>query len=188
LPTIKWVKYAVIVRLVPIFLITMYIVYFESSKSNIELFPNFQLDSVANELLLGINYLKQKLFYSQYKIINHKIFKDQVFILVQFQLFLSGVLTTFTFTLMMEISYASCEPQIQASHFSLLSTCEVLGKLLIQPFISMYADSYGYSNAFILFSALYLVCVFNFAFYKAQPKQPSPASKSKSGSIANKNN
>jgi dipeptide/tripeptide permease len=85
---------------------------------------------------------------------------------------------------MMEISYISCDPEIQASHFSLLSTCEVLGKLLIQPFISMYADSYGYSNAFVLFSLLYFVCVFNFAFYKPI-KRSSP---SKSDSAVDKSN
>ena len=84
-------------------------------------------------------------------------------ILVQIQLFFSGILTTFTFTLMMEISFMSPKT-VQASHFSLIATCEVFGKLLFQPVISFFADTFGYSSAFVLFVGLYLVCIVNFRF------------------------
>jgi hypothetical protein len=93
--------------------------------------------------------------------------EDFLYACVLVQLFFSGLLTTFTFTLMMEISYKAHE-EIQASHFSLLSTCEVFGKLLFQPLISFYTDSYGYKNAFILFCFLYVLSILTFYF-----KRPS---------------
>ncbi|CAF0751929.1 unnamed protein product [Brachionus calyciflorus] len=86
-----------------------------------------------------------------------------IMFLVQFQLFFSGVLTTFTFTLMMEISFMAPK-NIQASHFSLIATCEVFGKLLFQPLISFYTDTFGYTYAFILFVILYSICPINFKF------------------------
>jgi hypothetical protein len=49
MPTIQWLKYTIIVRLVPIFLITMYIIYFESLKTS----GQFDLNSPENEFLLG---------------------------------------------------------------------------------------------------------------------------------------
>lgn len=79
------------------------------------------------------------------------------------QLFFSGFLTTFTFTLMMEISFKAPK-HIQATHFSLLATCEVLGKLLMQPLISAYTDYFGYSSGFFLFSVLYVVALITFQF------------------------
>ena len=78
--------------------------------------------------------------------------------LVLVQLFLSGFLTTICFTLMMQISFMSPK-NIQASHYSLLATFEVFGKLLIQPLISMFTDYYGYSSAFVLFTVLYFLCL-----------------------------
>lgn len=74
------------------------------------------------------------------------------------QLFLSGLLTTITFTLMMEVSLGA-PLQIQASHYSLLATFEVLGKLIFQPIISIFTDFFGYSLAFVLFVILYLLCI-----------------------------
>merc|ERR1712127_160546 len=80
------------------------------------------------------------------------------------QLFFSGALTTTCFTLMMQISYMATE-SIQATHFSLLATCEVFGKLLLQPLVSMFTDHYGYEAAFVLFSFLYFVCYFIYKFH-----------------------
>ena len=78
-------------------------------------------------------------------------------------MFLSGLLTTFTFTTMMEISYLAPK-NIQATHFSLLATCEVFGKLLLQPVVSAFTDRFGYSLAFILFTFLYSSCLLMFKF------------------------
>jgi MFS family permease len=58
----------------------------------------------------------------------------------------------------MEISFYA-PSNIQATHFSFLATLEVLGKLLMQPIISMFTDYYGYSNAFILFCLFYGLCI-----------------------------
>ena len=89
---------------------------------------------------------------------NKKKNKDSVLCLVLVQLFLSGFLTTICFTVMMKISFMSPK-SIQATHFSLLATCEVLGKLLFQPVASSFADYWGYSLAFVLFALLYFICV-----------------------------
>lgn len=65
---------------------------------------------------------------------------------------------------MMQVSFMSAK-NIQATHFSLLATFEVFGKLLIQPLISMYCDYYGYSSAFILFTLLYFSCLIVLKFH-----------------------
>ena len=59
---------------------------------------------------------------------------------------------------MMEVSFLA-DKQIQATHFSLLATCEVLGKLLFQPVVSMFTDTFGYSVAFVLFIVLYVLSI-----------------------------
>jgi hypothetical protein len=59
---------------------------------------------------------------------------------------------------MMQISLKA-PSSIQASHYSLLATFEVLGKLIFQPFISIFTDFFGYSLAFILFIFLYLLSI-----------------------------
>ena len=86
---------------------------------------------------------------------------------------------------MMEISFQSPKT-IQATHFSLLaylkllfhfliefnkilylnfSTFEVFGKLIFQPVVSAFADSYGYKYSFNLFLFCYIVClIFIFPF------------------------
>ncbi len=79
------------------------------------------------------------------------------------QLFISGFLTTLTFTLMMQVSFLSSK-SIQATHFSLLSTCEVLGKLIVQPVVSAYTDQFGYSAGFTLFTGLYILSFLTFQF------------------------
>jgi MFS family permease len=79
------------------------------------------------------------------------------------QLLLSGFLTTLTFTLMMQVSFLAAR-SVQATHFSLLATCEVLGKLLFQPVVSVYTDQFGYSAGFILFTGLYVVSFLIFQF------------------------
>ncbi len=79
------------------------------------------------------------------------------------QLLLSGFLTTLTFTLMMQVSFLAAR-RVQATHFSLLATCEVLGKLLFQPVVSVYTDRLGYSAGFVLFTSLYVVSFLSFQF------------------------
>ena len=85
-------------------------------------------------------------------------FKGSLYLAVVLQLFFSGFLTTITFTLMMEVSFLA-DKQIQATHFSLLATCEVFGKLLFQPLVSAFTDTFGYSSAFILFTFLYILSI-----------------------------
>ena len=68
---------------------------------------------------------------------------------------------------MMEVSYLAPKT-IQATHFSLLATCEVFGKLLFQPVIAAFTENFGYTRAFHLFAFLYLICVL---LIQIQPKK-----------------
>ncbi|XP_052812189.1 major facilitator superfamily domain-containing protein 3-like [Mya arenaria] len=65
----------------------------------------------------------------------------------------SGVVTTTTFTLMMYCSQRS-PSAIQASHYTTMATAEVLGKLTFSVLIGSFADTFGYSLAFLLFVIL----------------------------------
>ncbi|XP_018430694.1 PREDICTED: major facilitator superfamily domain-containing protein 3 isoform X2 [Nanorana parkeri] len=72
---------------------------------------------------------------------------------VVLQHFLAGVLTTATFTLMMHCT-RQARPSLQASHYSLLSSLEVLGKVSFSAVSGLLVDSLGVSVSFSAFIAL----------------------------------
>ncbi|XP_044130058.1 major facilitator superfamily domain-containing protein 3 [Bufo gargarizans] len=69
------------------------------------------------------------------------------------QNFLAGVITTATFTLMM-LCTRQCHKRVQASHYSLLSSLEVLGKVVFSAVSGLLVDSLGVSASFSLFIVL----------------------------------
>lgn len=69
------------------------------------------------------------------------------------QHFLAGVVTTVTFTLMMHCT-RQARPSIQASHYSLLSSLEVLGKVSFSAVSGLLVDSLGVSVSFSVFIVL----------------------------------
>lgn len=69
------------------------------------------------------------------------------------QHFLGGLVTTTTFTLMMRCSQLA-PSALQATHYSLLATLELLGKLLVGALAGALADSLGLRFCFFLFLAL----------------------------------
>ncbi|KAM7075149.1 major facilitator superfamily domain-containing protein 3 [Molossus nigricans] len=69
------------------------------------------------------------------------------------QHFLGGLVTTATFTLMMRCSQLA-PSALQATHYSLLATMELLGKLLLGTLAGALADSLGLHLCFSLFLAL----------------------------------
>ncbi|XP_066121505.1 major facilitator superfamily domain-containing protein 3 [Saccopteryx bilineata] len=69
------------------------------------------------------------------------------------QHFLGGLVTTATFTLMMRCSQLA-PSALQATHYSLLATLELLGKLLLGTLAGALADSLGLGLCFSLFLAL----------------------------------
>ncbi|XP_047641591.1 major facilitator superfamily domain-containing protein 3 isoform X1 [Phacochoerus africanus] len=69
------------------------------------------------------------------------------------QHFLGGLVTTTTFTLMMRCSQLA-PSALQATHYSLLATLELLGKLLVGALAGALADSLGLRFCFSLFLAL----------------------------------
>ena len=64
-----------------------------------------------------------------------------------FQL-LAGMMTTTTFTAMM-VSSKRLAPEIQTFHFTVLSACEVLGKLCMKSSAGTIAECIGYYKFFV---------------------------------------
>ncbi|XP_070176914.1 major facilitator superfamily domain-containing protein 3-like [Littorina saxatilis] len=71
-------------------------------------------------------------------------------------LVVSGAVSTAAFTLMMQCSQRA-SPQCRASHYSLLATAEVLGKLMFSVFVGAITDAVGYTVAFGLFLTLSVI-------------------------------
>jgi len=66
---------------------------------------------------------------------------------------LSGIVTTTTFTLMMQCS-RNAPTSVQATHYTLLATCEVIGKLAFTSVCGWLADFVGYRFLFLIFAVL----------------------------------
>lgn len=65
----------------------------------------------------------------------------------------SGVISTASFTLMMKMS-RECSKESQASHYSLVASLEVAGKLLFASIAGIIVDQYGLLRTFQLFAFL----------------------------------
>lgn len=76
----------------------------------------------------------------------------------------AGAVTTAVFTMMMQISKKAPD-EVQGTHYSMLATCEVLGKLLFAALAGWLIDIFGLQAAFILFTilAIFVVPVIYFA-------------------------
>lgn len=82
-------------------------------------------------------------------------------------LLISGIVTTATFTLMMQCS-KKAPVCIQASHYTTLATLEVVGKLLFSVLLGSITDSIGYEYVFILFLVLSTIIII---FIQKCPKE-----------------
>ncbi|XP_069077254.1 major facilitator superfamily domain-containing protein 3 isoform X1 [Pleurodeles waltl] len=69
------------------------------------------------------------------------------------QHFLAGMITTFTFSIMMQCTQKAAE-NIQATHYSFLATVEVLGKLTFSAVSGGLVDAVGFVPSFFLFLLL----------------------------------
>ncbi|KAM4705573.1 major facilitator superfamily domain-containing protein 3 [Rhinophrynus dorsalis] len=81
------------------------------------------------------------------------ILKVLVLVSLVLQHFLAGVITTLTFSLMMHCT-RQAERGIQASHYSFLSSLEVLGKVFFSSVSGLLVDSLGVTMSFSMFIAL----------------------------------
>nr|KAF6270814.1 major facilitator superfamily domain containing 3 [Myotis myotis] len=81
------------------------------------------------------------------------VLRGAVLLSLCLQHFLGGLVTTATFTLMMCCSQLA-PSALQATHYSLLATLELLGKLLLGTLAGALADSLGLHFCFSLFLAL----------------------------------
>ena len=83
-------------------------------------------------------------------------------------LLISGTVTTATFTLMMQCSQKA-PSTVQATHYTVLATLEVMGKLTFSVLIGPLTDILGYNFVFVVFvlltaSVLLLFQVIPFSF------------------------
>ena len=69
---------------------------------------------------------------------------------------IGGAITTVTFTLMMQCSQGAPD-HIQATHYTALSTLEVMGKLSFMSFIGLATDMLGYFVVFCNFIGISLL-------------------------------
>uniref|UniRef100_A0A5K4F2H2 Major facilitator superfamily domain-containing protein 3 n=1 Tax=Schistosoma mansoni TaxID=6183 RepID=A0A5K4F2H2_SCHMA len=69
-------------------------------------------------------------------------------------LVVSGGITTIIFTLMMHCTCSETSKAYQATHYSILSTAELLGKLLFGTIAAYFTDVFGYGMAYLCFLIL----------------------------------
>lgn len=81
---------------------------------------------------------------------------DVAIVMLLLLLLLSGIITTVTFTFMMQCS-RSAAVDIQATHYTTLATVEVLGKLAFTAACGWFADVFGYRFLFLSFAALSVI-------------------------------
>ncbi|XP_063435561.1 major facilitator superfamily domain-containing protein 3-like [Mytilus trossulus] len=76
-------------------------------------------------------------------------------------LFISGTVTTATFTLMMQCSQRA-PPTVQSTHYTVLATLEVMGKLTFSVILGPITEILGYNFIFVLFIILTLIVLLMF--------------------------
>lgn len=82
-------------------------------------------------------------------------------------LLVSGIVTTATFTLMMQCS-KKAPVHVQASHYTTLATLEVVGKLVFSVALGSITEVIGYEYVYILFLVLTTLVI---AYLKSCPKE-----------------
>ncbi|TNN14316.1 Major facilitator superfamily domain-containing protein isoform 1 [Schistosoma japonicum] len=72
-------------------------------------------------------------------------------------LFVSGAITTIMFTLMMHCTRSETSKEYQATHYCILSSAELLGKLIFGTIAAYFTDVFGYGVAYLCFLLLSLL-------------------------------
>ncbi|XP_033011867.1 major facilitator superfamily domain-containing protein 3 [Lacerta agilis] len=81
------------------------------------------------------------------------VFEVAALLSIFLQHFIAGLVTTLTFSIMMQCAQKAQE-SLQATHYSLLATLEVLGKLVFSSLAGSLVDWLGFVGAFSVFLAL----------------------------------
>lgn len=76
-------------------------------------------------------------------------------------LLISGTVTTALFTLMMQCSQRA-PPTVQATHYTVLATLEVMGKLTFSVLLGPFTEVLGYQFIFVVFIVLTISVLFLF--------------------------
>nr|XP_028591830.1 major facilitator superfamily domain-containing protein 3-like [Podarcis muralis] len=107
----------------------------------------FRLFSLVFQTLLLVAYEDKK-----------PVFEVAAVLSIFLQHFIAGLVTTLTFSIMMQCAQKAQE-NIQATHYSLLATLEVLGKLVFSSLAGIVVDWLGFVGAFSVFLALSSISV-----------------------------
>ncbi|XP_067886061.1 major facilitator superfamily domain-containing protein 3 isoform X1 [Heterodontus francisci] len=86
------------------------------------------------------------------------VMKGAAVLSIILQHFLGGLITTLTFTIMM-LCTQKAEERIQATHYTFLSSFEVLGKLTCSAIAGILVDSIGFPFSFCIFLLLSLLAI-----------------------------
>ncbi|GCB68388.1 major facilitator superfamily domain-containing protein 3 [Scyliorhinus torazame] len=88
------------------------------------------------------------------------IMKGAAVLSIILQHFLSGLITTLTFSIMM-LCTQKAEERIQATHYTLLASFEVLGKLTFSAIAGILVDRIGFISSFCIFILLSCLAIFH---------------------------
>ncbi|XP_064609733.1 major facilitator superfamily domain-containing protein 3-like isoform X2 [Liolophura sinensis] len=91
---------------------------------------------------------------------------------MSFLLLISGVVTTATFTMMMQCSQRA-PSHVQASHYTTLATLEVMGKLSFSVVTGPATDLLGYGFMFSVFTVLSLLVLILYQFCPSVVRHPA---------------
>lgn len=149
-----WLNYIVILRVLPIFLISILVFFTEKTFYKEEELNSFTLCKL-NYIIKLIDFVLS--YFNFTKIFRYYFHLSTISIVS-----IRAIDNFYFYNYDGNIIHGA--KRIQASHFSLLATCEVFGKLLFQPVVSAFTDRFGFSYAFILFTVLYLICLINLMF------------------------
>lgn len=75
-------------------------------------------------------------------------------------LFVSGAITTVVFTLMMHCTRSESPTRYQATYYTVLSTAELLGKLLCAPIFGYTTEKTGYCVMYFVFVQLSILPIY----------------------------
>lgn len=114
----------------------------------------YAISSVLSYVRLGIVFLQALIVVLlEWKWIIGTYWSGALVAIVCVQLFVAGVTTTLTFGWMMSCSQRA-PADAQATHYSILASAEVVGKLVCVSLDGLIADSIGYASTFVWFTML----------------------------------
>lgn len=130
----------------------------KSAEGIIKQFAIIRACAIGCQTLIIISWGRQIAVNESMPLSTDWIYKYVSFTLLCVTLWCAGTVTTATFTLMMRLSQTA-HVSTRGTHYSLLATCEVLGKLAFATIAGWMVDTLGMSFMYLLFTLLAVTTV-----------------------------